>query len=105
MPDCVNVSYGHVGDGNVHLNVLPPAGLTQEERASRIEAAKYAINGVLDGYSGSISAEHGIGRLKRGDFDKRLDPARRGLLTALKRAIDPTLVMNPGCQLNFARNS
>ena len=105
VPDCVNVSYGHVGDGNVHLNVLPPSGLSPEERASRIEAAKYAINGVLDGYEGSISAEHGIGRLKRGDFDRRLDAPRRALLVAIKQAIDPSLIMNPGCQLNFVENS
>ncbi len=105
MPDCTNVSYGHVGDGNVHLNVLPPAGLSPQERLDRIVAAKYAINAVLDEYSGSISAEHGIGRLKREDFETRLDPARRGLLSALKHAIDPTLIMNPGCQLNLGRNS
>lgn len=105
VPDCTNVSYGHVGDGNVHLNVLPPAGLSPQERLDRIVAAKYAINDVLDEYSGSISAEHGIGRLKREDFETRLDPARRGLLSALKHAIDPTLIMNPGCQLNLGRNS
>lgn len=105
LPDCVNVSYGHVGDGNVHLNVLPPSGLAPEEIASRIYKAKSVINTVLDTYQGSISAEHGIGRLKRPDYDARLPEVRRKLLTALKTAIDPTLVMNPGCQLNFERNS
>lgn len=105
LPDCVSVSYGHVGDGNVHLNVLPPAGLSPEESAAQIYKAKVAINTVLDAYHGSISAEHGIGRLKKTDFEARLPDVRRKLLTALKGAIDPTFVMNPGCQLNFARDS
>ncbi len=105
LPDCVSVSYGHVGDGNVHLNVLPPAGLSPEESAAQIYKAKVAINTVLDAYHGSISAEHGIGRLKKTDFEARLPDVRRKLLTALKGAIDPTFVINPGCQLNFARDS
>lgn len=99
------VSYGHVGDGNVHLNVLPAEGATADERIEQIYKAKVAINGVLDRYQGSISAEHGIGRLKRADFEARLSPVRRQLLTSLKHAIDPDLVMNPGCQLNFSANS
>ncbi|WP_458574645.1 FAD-binding oxidoreductase [Rhizobium sp. PDO1-076] len=101
LPDCISVSYGHVGDGNVHLNVLPPSGSSPDEIAARIYEAKTVVNRVLDEYHGSISAEHGIGRLKRDDFEARLDPSRRALLSALKQAIDPSMVMNPGCQLNF----
>ncbi|HEX2148108.1 MAG TPA: FAD-binding oxidoreductase [Pseudorhizobium sp.] len=105
VPGAVCVSYGHVGDGNVHLNVLPAPEAAAEERMEQIYKAKGAINAVLDGYQGSISAEHGIGRLKRGDFEARLSPVRRQLLTAVKLAIDPNQMMNPGCQLNFALNS
>lgn len=105
LPDCVSVSYGHVGDGNVHLNVLPPQGLTSDERASRIYKAKTVLNDVVDRYRGSISAEHGIGRLKRPDFDARLPETHRNLLAAIKHAVDPDLVMNPGCQLNFRPES
>ena len=90
-----------VGDGNVHLNVLPPAGSSPAEIAAKIYEAKTVVNRVLDEYHGSISAEHGIGRLKRADFEERLDPSHRALLSALKQAIDPSMVMNPGCQLNF----
>lgn len=104
-PDCVCVSYGHVGDGNVHLNVLPPSGLSPVERSDRIHTAKEKINAVLDRYHGSISAEHGIGRLKRADFEERLSDVQRHLLTAIKRAIDPTMIMNPGCQLNLGELS
>jgi len=63
------------------------------------------LNEVVDQYSGSISAEHGIGRLKQMDFNTRLPEVKRRLLTAIKRAIDPDLVMNPGCQLNLSPES
>ena len=101
LPGAVSVSYGHVGDGNVHLNVLPPAESTVEERIACIYKAKTVVNEVLDRYTGSISAEHGIGRLKRSDFEARMPESRRKLLMALKRAIDPDMIMNPGCQLKF----
>lgn len=104
FPDCVCVSYGHVGDGNVHLNVLPAAGLSTGERQAVIYETKKIVNTVVDRYQGSMSAEHGIGRLKRADFEERLPDARRKLLTALKQAIDPEMIMNPGCQLNFSVN-
>ncbi|MET0172129.1 MAG: FAD-binding oxidoreductase, partial [Agrobacterium vaccinii] len=105
LPQCLSVSYGHVGDGNVHLNVLPPSGVGRQETDAMIYEAKTVVNAVVDRYSGSISAEHGIGRLKRADFEARLAPAHRALLGALKQAIDPAMVMNPGCQLNFTRGS
>lgn len=101
LPDCVCVSYGHVGDGNVHLNVLPPNTLDRGEIDARIYKAKNIINDVLDNYRGSMSAEHGIGRLKRPDFEKRLPDVQRQLLSAIKTAIDPSLAMNPGCQLSL----
>nr|WP_244492237.1 FAD-binding oxidoreductase [Aureimonas sp. AU12] len=99
LPDCRSVAYGHVGDGNIHFNVLPPQGADAATAAARIKAAKALVNGVLDGFDGSISAEHGIGRLKREDFEARLKPVQEGLLRALKSAIDPDGRMNPGCQL------
>ncbi len=105
LPDCLCVSYGHVGDGNVHLNVLPPSGLTREEVAERIYAAKAVVNEVLDGFEGSISAEHGIGRLKKADFLARVPGTQLQLLTAIKQAVDPAGIMNPGCQLNFSADS
>lgn len=98
LPGAVCVSYGHVGDGNVHLNVLPAAGADPEVQ---IAQAKTLIHAVLARYQGSISAEHGIGRLKRADFEADLPPARADLLAAIKRAIDPVGVMNPNCQLTL----
>lgn len=101
LPDCLAISYGHIGDGNVHLNVIPPNDLDIASKEKKIKLAKQTINAVLDRYAGSISAEHGIGRLKREDFERRLDPVRKGLLTSLKLVLDPNAIMNPGCQLSL----
>ncbi|MGY9046729.1 hypothetical protein P775_16670 [Puniceibacterium antarcticum] len=97
QPGSTCVSYGHVGDGNVHLNVLPDPHLAPDEIDAQIHAAKKIVNNVLDRYAGSISAEHGIGRLKKPDFEARLLPVHRHLLTTLKKALDPAMTMNPGC--------
>ncbi|MDO5528194.1 MAG: FAD-binding oxidoreductase [Paracoccus sp. (in: a-proteobacteria)] len=98
-PGALVVSYGHVGDGNVHLNVIPRPEITGTARLAEIKAAKAAVYAVLDEFGGSISAEHGIGRAKRDDFTARLDPARARLLGAIKDLIDPAGRMNPGCML------
>lgn len=100
LPDCTAVSYGHVGDGNVHLNVLPPDASSGSERDAYIYQSKVIVNEVLDRYNGSISAEHGIGRLKRADFEERLSSIQRDMIEKLKFAFDPDKRMNPGCQLS-----
>ena len=100
MPAAVCVSYGHVGDGNVHLNVLPDFSQGPDSLDAQILKSKKIVNGVLDRFQGSISAEHGIGRLKKPDFTARLPETRRRLLLAIKAAIDPEGVMNPGCQID-----
>ena len=97
LPGSTCVSYGHVGDGNVHLNVLPDYDLGPDRIDPQILTAKTVVNAVLDRYAGSISAEHGIGRLKKSDFEARLPAVQRHLLTVLKQALDPHATMNPGC--------
>lgn len=99
LPTAFAIGYGHIGDGNVHLNVIPAPGSDAEERDRVIYAAKNIINELVDAYRGSISAEHGIGRLKRPDFEKRMADSHRKLLTALRQAVDPNGMMNPGCQI------
>jgi FAD/FMN-containing dehydrogenase len=98
LPGAVCVSYGHVGDGNVHLNVLPALGRDADDQIAK---AKKVIHDVLYRFGGSISAEHGIGRLKRDDFEKELSQPKRAILESIKRAIDPGLVMNANCQISF----
>jgi FAD/FMN-containing dehydrogenase len=96
VPGALPVAYGHFGDGNVHLNVLPPDGLDPDAALAALDRAKTALNAAVDAHAGSISAEHGIGRLKRADFRARLREPARGLLAALKRELDPEGRMNPG---------
>ncbi len=96
-PDSTTIAYGHVGDGNVHLNVLPPEHLQGDERAEHIHATKKIINQVLDRYNGSISAEHGIGRLKLEDFEARVSDVQADIIRAIKGALDPQTTLNPGC--------
>lgn len=96
LPGAICVSYGHVGDGNVHLNVLPdPSGDVE----AQMRIGKKLLDAVLDRFGGSISAEHGIGRLKRKAFEQRLPEAQRRLLRAIREALDPAQMMNPGCQI------
>ena len=102
VPGAVCVSYGHVGDGNVHLNVLPDQSGDVDRQ---LDAAKAALDAVLDRFGGSISAEHGIGRLKRAAFEARLPPAQRRLLEAVRHAVDPEGLMNPGCQIGMPKLS
>jgi FAD/FMN-containing dehydrogenase len=97
-PGAEAVAYGHFGDGNVHLNVLPPPGLDGAALAATLDRAKHVLNAEVDAHHGSISAEHGVGRLKRADFDTRLAPESRTTLDGLKRLLDPDGRMNPGCQ-------
>jgi len=98
-PGWLAQAYGHAGDGNIHFNVLPPAGLAERDaraRGAEITAGLYAIAGAL---GGSISAEHGIGRTRHRAFWAGLAPSHRRLVTALKQALDPQGLMNPGCLL------
>ncbi len=99
LPACQAVSYGHVGDGNVHLDVIPPSDLTEDEKIHVVEAAKDLLFDLVYEFDGSISAEHGLGREKRDDFIKSTPPVTIELLQSIKNAIDPDGIMNPGCQL------
>lgn len=96
QPGTLTMAFGHFGDGNVHMNIFPPAGLDAPATAAALHRAKSVLNAHVDAHRGSISAEHGIGRLKRADFDARLSPAARDLLGRLKSGLDPETRLNPG---------
>ncbi|MGB0866165.1 MAG: FAD-binding oxidoreductase [Granulosicoccaceae bacterium] len=102
-PDLRVNSYGHIGDGNIHHNVFPPAGTTKqhylEAHPGIIDTVRMAINESTHQCSGSISAEHGIGRLKTEDLQHYQSPAKMSLMRAIKQAIDPHNIMNPGALL------
>jgi FAD/FMN-containing dehydrogenase len=92
-PDCLTLAYGHVGDGNLHFNAVPPQGLAPERLIDCLERCEHAIFAVVDRHGGSISAEHGIGRMKRAAFLDRVSPEQLDLLRVIKRGIDPDGLM------------
>jgi FAD/FMN-containing dehydrogenase len=94
--DGVLVCYGHAGDGNLHFNInciereRSEAFLAQEPHIRR------AIHDLVAKFAGSISAEHGIGRLKREELQRYASPVALGAMRAIKQALDPNAIMNPG---------
>ena len=91
--------FGHLGDGNLHYNVFPVAGKTRADYLAEREAVKTALHDLVHEMGGSVSAEHGIGRLKTGDLQKYGDPAKLAAMRAIKIALDPQGIMNPGAVL------
>ena len=97
VPEGVLVGYGHAGDGNLHFNINLIDG-TADAAAfkAREPSVRRAIHDLVAQLRGSISAEHGIGRLKRAELARYADPVELELMRTLKRALDPNGIMNPG---------
>ena len=95
IPHCRPVGFGHFGDGNIHYNIAQPEGADKEAFLKNWDALSQPIFDICDELGGSISAEHGIGTMKREDLSERADPTKMMLLRALKDAIDPDRIMNP----------
>ncbi|MFN3664124.1 FAD-binding oxidoreductase [Yoonia sp.] len=94
--------FGHLGDGNLHYNLFPAAGRQRADYdAIRVEAVTI-IYDLVAGLDGSFSAEHGIGRLKVADLEHYGDPVKLAMLRAIKDALDPLGIMNPGAVLRQA---
>jgi FAD/FMN-containing dehydrogenase len=91
------VNYGHLGDGNLHYNVQAPAGTDAQAFLRDQEGAINAlVYDMVDRYNGSISAEHGIGSLKREKLAHHKSPVALNAMRAIKRALDPDNLLNPG---------
>ena len=91
------VNFGHLGDGNLHYNVQAPLGESPADFLRDHEAAVNAcVYAAVRAHGGSISAEHGIGRLKRDTLARTQSPVARQLMQAIKAALDPRGTMNPG---------
>jgi len=89
--------YGHLGDGNIHFHVRAPVGAEESSwRAETGYAASAMVHDLVTAVGGSISAEHGIGQMKRDELARLADPVRMSLLRAIKQAVDPLGLMNPG---------
>mgnify|MGYP005851642205 CR=1 FL=1 len=91
--------FGHLGDGNLHFNVFPVPGRSRKDHEHQREAVKACVHDIVDDMGGSVSAEHGIGRLKVGDLERYGDPAKLAAMRAIKVALDPRGIMNPGAVL------
>jgi FAD/FMN-containing dehydrogenase len=95
-PEGFVVSYGHAGDGNLHFNLSIKPQADAAAFAARTHSLEHAMFDLVESLGGSISAEHGIGRLKREEFARRADPVELAVMHDLKRALDPKGILNPG---------
>lgn len=96
-PGTEAIAFGHLGDGNVHFHVIAPkdvdADAWHETEAQQISRQ---VNDMVTGWGGSISAEHGIGQLKRDELTRLGDPVSLALMRQVKQALDPQMLFNPG---------
>ena len=96
LPGIRPVAFGHVGDGNVHFNLLEPVGADRQAYLGRWDEFARAVHDIVADMNGSFSAEHGIGRLKVEELVHYRSALELGLMRRIKHAIDPDNVMNPG---------
>ncbi|MEO1329477.1 MAG: FAD-binding oxidoreductase [Pseudomonadota bacterium] len=88
--------FGHLGDGNLHFNQFPAEGRDRRDYRDKAEAVSALVHDLTHAAGGSISAEHGIGRLKVAELARFGDPAKLAAMRAIKGALDPLGIMNPG---------
>lgn len=91
--------FGHLGDGNLHYNVFPPKGEKPASFQDSAPAVQDLVHSMVMARGGSFSAEHGIGRLKVAELERFGDPAKLCAMRAIKQALDPMGIMNPGAVL------
>ncbi|MFV0474967.1 MAG: FAD-binding oxidoreductase [Pikeienuella sp.] len=91
--------FGHVGDGNLHLNIYRPKGGTAAEIEGKREPVKRMVHDIVHELEGSVGAEHGVGRLKAGELELYGDAGLLSAMRAVKAALDPHGIMNPGAVL------
>ncbi len=97
------IAFGHLGDGNVHFHVLAPPGVERAAwEAGDGKAISHDVHDMVAAWDGSISAEHGIGQLKRDELARLGDPVALALMRAIKAALDPGQILNPGKLVTLA---
>jgi D-lactate dehydrogenase (cytochrome) len=93
---CRMVTFGHLGDGNLHYNVSPPENTSDEAFVARQDAVNKVVHDSVHRFGGSISAEHGLGALKRDEILQYKSAVEMNLMRSIKGALDPLNIMNPG---------
>jgi FAD/FMN-containing dehydrogenase len=96
LPGIRPMAFGHVGDGNIHFNLTQADGADTAAYLSRWQEFNDLVHGIVRELGGSISAEHGVGRLKRDEITHYKSPVEIELMRTIKRALDPDNIMNPG---------
>ena len=96
MPQARVMSFGHMGDGNMHFNVTQPLGMDKKEYLDLWHEMNAVVFAVVQKFDGSISAEHGIGRLKKDHMPEIKSAVELQMMRDLKKLFDPTKIMNPG---------
>jgi FAD/FMN-containing dehydrogenase len=96
FPGAEFVIFGHLGDGNLHYNLAAPAGADAQRFMDNTPEANRIVHDLVTERGGSISAEHGIGQLKREELKRYKSPLELELMRAIKHALDPTGLLNPG---------
>ena len=89
-------AFGHIGDGNIHFNLLGPEGIGMADFQARTPEVNRAVHDIVADLDGTISAEHGIGRLKREEMARYKSPLELRMMRAVKDAFDPCGLFNPG---------
>ncbi|HVZ30555.1 MAG TPA: FAD-binding oxidoreductase [Asticcacaulis sp.] len=95
LPGARLVAFGHVGDGNVHFNVIIPEGMDADKFNALRDAGAKVVHDLAHAYEGSISAEHGLGRMKTQEALQYKDPVAVAAMQAVRAALDPKRIMNP----------
>lgn len=96
FPGCRMVTFGHLGDGNLHYNVSAPLAMSDAAFIAQQPAVNEVVHDSVDRFGGSISAEHGLGALKRDEIRRYKSAIELQLMRTLKQALDPQGLMNPG---------
>ena len=96
LPGAEPAPFGHLGDGNLHYSLSCPGGMKRERFLCRGETLSTELRELAWSMDGSFSAEHGVGLLLRDELERLGDPVKLGVMRAVKRALDPRGIMNPG---------
>jgi len=94
--------FGHLGDGNLHFNIFPADGATKADHKGEKPEIQKLLHDLVHQMDGSFSAEHGVGRLKVDDLERYGDPTKLAAMRAIKTALDPNGIMNPGAVLRYS---
>ncbi|MCK1479484.1 FAD-binding oxidoreductase [Bradyrhizobium sp. 197] len=96
IPGIRPFAFGHLGDGNIHFNPMPPEGIATASFVTRREEVNRIVHDIVAELDGSISAEHGVGQLRTAEMTRYKSTIEREMMKTLKRAFDPNNLMNPG---------